>query len=418
MAEAAKSSKESMEIAKGSNKRKGEGKQRGKGKAGAESGKEREGPVYDGRNPCNYYMAGCCSRGETCTSGVHDYEYGRKFRNQWLNPLDPYRDFGPMECPETVAIRPPAPEKTEDNAAAAKSNPAAAKKLFFCLANLQKNKQYGRKDYLLYGSKILGFANLVADPVSAPQGRAPWQAYRDMMGLFEAHSSSSGSSLSSGHDKNNKQDTGIPVEQLISFRRGVQRNMELKIREEYRRKEAAKGAQTLENPRVAAEPSGSRPSTPCLEEFPALCLAGKPAPLARSRWKTQERGKEGGNVKTKSETDPQPCVPDPQPCSRGKAGSVDALSGLHDVDEPLRTFPEYILVLDLEGKYEITEFPVLVLRNVANNSHTGSKTIQHVTAAFAELDSRSGQNFKIAEKTLGFKQNTAGDIVEYSAEAV
>ena len=79
---------------KGSRGSKGRDKGQGKGKVHLNGdGKGNRGPasvlptvpVYDRAGPCGYYIAGCCQRGDACTT-QHSLDYAEAIREEWLDP--------------------------------------------------------------------------------------------------------------------------------------------------------------------------------------------------------------------------------------------------------------------------------------------------------------------------------------------
>jgi len=261
----------------------------GKGSAILESGDCRSRGLYhDGRNPCNYFMAGHCRYGDRCTGGIHDFQYGLAFRSHWLEPVD----LGVSN--DSVARR---------HLFVAG---AAAGRRYATLCRKQDLPRVGLDLFLPSG---LAEAEALAAVDASPQTDTAIKHVLDYCSYLERFTPESENWAN-----------------LVSFRRGrlVEQAPALIEASFQRFKEAA--------------PMGSTEA------------GHEGASGSKGRWRRRQEqhaetkgkgvGKEAHQLLAALEPNPEGEVP-----------------------QSKTTDPEYLLVLDLEGKDEITEFPVLVLRN-------------------------------------------------------
>lgn len=259
------------------------GKGKGKGKNHGSS----RGLYYDGRNPCNYFMAGHCRYGDRCTGGIHDFQYGLAFRAHWLEPVDLGASSNSTACRHLFVAG------------------AAAGRRYAKLCRKQDLPRVGLDLFLPGG---LAEAEALAAAEASPHMDTALQHVLEYGRYLERFTPE-----------------GEDWASLVSFRRGRLGEQAPALLETSAR--VCKEATSVGTAEVGDDGASG----------------------LKGRWRRQKQHVEtsGKGVGTEA----------------ARPVTVLELQSGGELPQSKTTDPEYLLVLDLEGKDEITEFPVLVLRN-------------------------------------------------------
>eukprot|EP00929_Paragymnodinium_shiwhaense_P001364 TRINITY_DN101594_c0_g1_i1.p1 TRINITY_DN101594_c0_g1~~TRINITY_DN101594_c0_g1_i1.p1 ORF type:complete len:506 (-),score=70.91 TRINITY_DN101594_c0_g1_i1:462-1979(-) len=268
----------------------------------------RSGPIHDGRNPCGYYMAGYCRYGSRCLNGVHDYAYGMAFREQWLNPLEI-----PDEC---MAEIPPISQYAEPCSRIFQN--------YFGTVRVADGKLQDGKAYLKFGEAILKRA--------VKDSKLKSSTEKAIASFFEMHPMIASP----------VQDALDAIVAWVLQLQAQRERIELGLLGE-----------------AAAEESDSL----ALLDF-ANMISLKRSFVYTPQAEHDDSDEEDDFIvfEEPSENAKRRSMSGEERCKQlGNGVPADQLSSGNP--PVFRTDPEYLLVLDLEGKEEIIEFPVLVLRN-------------------------------------------------------
>ena len=304
----------------------------------------RFGPKHDGREPCSYFMAGYCRYGAHCRAGVHDYKYGEAVRQHWLHPFGQFQVEGSPGMNSFSAFVRGAPGG----------------------ANLVE-----KKFYPLYGRKCWTRADMERrqqSSAAAPEEKGGFAVVVDRHimangGPIDKHNNTSST------DERNKTSTAVFPKggrSAATAQSSPPETTPMMIPTLF-----ATAKCTFLKDACSAELTAFQNLLFYLQKHWADNVGEDVDALARLTSFRRARNPARTTNKSKKLNFRRSSTPEDRSSvlRRGAAAEVSAEESNEGprptprIRPAYTTTPEFLLVLDLEGKDEITEFPVLVLRN-------------------------------------------------------